>query len=313
MSKQVSIILPMKNASPWIDECLESIIAQSFQDWELIVVNDHSTDNSAQIVSCYTDSRIQLFESNGNGIIDALGFAFEKSSGEFITRMDADDVMPDYKLELLLKIASKDPSIVGTGKVRYFGNAHISQGYLDYEQWLNERNTNKDHWNWLYRECVVASANWMTHRSNISFERNVYPEDYDLVFEWYKKRLKIEVTEEITHLWREHSARTSRNSDNYQQKAFFNLKLTRFVEIDLDDKKTLVLLGKNKKQERASRILNRSSIKHKILTAENIYSLEKIESPQILICVYPELIFRNELLQYLEKNELKMGSDFWFV
>ena len=94
--------MPVKNAGPWLEECLQSIQKQSFVNWELIAVNDGSKDNSIEILIDFSsrDVRIQVLENPGSGIVDALSQALSKSTGTFISRMDADDVMPAEKLQL---------------------------------------------------------------------------------------------------------------------------------------------------------------------------------------------------------------------
>jgi len=82
----ISIVMPMRNASPYIRECLDSIRAQTYPHWELHVVDDNSTDDSFDIVSAYsaTDPRIKIHRNPGRGILSALRFALSLSNGLFI-------------------------------------------------------------------------------------------------------------------------------------------------------------------------------------------------------------------------------------
>jgi glycosyltransferase involved in cell wall biosynthesis len=309
----VSIIMPMKNAAPWLAPCIESIIDQPFKDWQLIMVNDHSSDHSFDLASSFRDKRITVMQNTGSGIIDALQLAFSKSTADYITRMDADDLMPPHKLATLYELASKNENTVATGLVQYFGEEPISEGYLAYEKWLNNRATNEDHWQWIYRECVIASANWMTHRSNVSFNHAVYPEDYDLVFDWYEKDLTVTATNSVTHLWREHASRTSRNSDHYQQKAFFELKVQRFIKLDFDPKKTLVLLGNNQKVELTQKILAEFDIKPVVLTQSNFAQIKAHATKQVLIGVWLSHAQRQNLEHLLKQNDVELGVGFWYL
>jgi len=95
----ISIVMPMRNALPYLDECVRSIINQTYKSWELIVVNDHSTDLSYDVLSEFSkqDKRITILNATGKGIINALQQAYSKTSGTYITRMDADDIMPEQK------------------------------------------------------------------------------------------------------------------------------------------------------------------------------------------------------------------------
>ena len=101
----VSIIMPVKNTAQYLGDCLESILKQSYQDWELIAVDDHSSDTSKNILIEYArkDQRINVLDNAGNGIIDALKTAFKYAKGIYLTRMDADDIIPDDRLEKMVK------------------------------------------------------------------------------------------------------------------------------------------------------------------------------------------------------------------
>ncbi|PWL27729.1 MAG: glycosyl transferase family 2 [Fluviicola sp. XM-24bin1] len=228
---KISILLPFRNAAPWMEETIQSILNQSHEDWELIAVDDHSEDNTVALIERFDDSRIQLFENAGEGIIPALQTALDQASGAFITRMDADDLMPPNKLEVLLQNMQGGRTVV-TGKVKYFSESEVSEGYRTYENWLNERIYKKDHFQHIYRECVIASPCWLVSaqliREDRIFDQLQYPEDYDMTFLWRKYGYQIVPVNEITHLWREHPARTSRNSDIYDQASFFQLKLDWF-------------------------------------------------------------------------------------
>jgi glycosyltransferase involved in cell wall biosynthesis len=99
---KVSIILPFKNSSRTIKECINSILRQRFIHWELIAIDDHSTDSSDCILQSFTkrDKRITILKNPGNGIVDSLNFGIKKASTRLIARMDADDIMHPLRLSL---------------------------------------------------------------------------------------------------------------------------------------------------------------------------------------------------------------------
>ena len=132
--------MPVKNAELFLHSTITSILNQTHQDWELIAVNDHSTDNSAPILAHYADAdpRIKWFNNSGKGIIPALDLAFNRSKGIYITRMDADDIMVNQKLEWMLEVLSNQSNLsVCTGLVEYFSEHALMDGYKRYESWLN--------------------------------------------------------------------------------------------------------------------------------------------------------------------------------
>ena len=86
MTKLISIIMPVKNAALFLDECIESIISQSYSNWELVAVNDNSTDDTLEILKHFStlDSRITVVNNHKNGIIEALKTGYNISKGDLL-------------------------------------------------------------------------------------------------------------------------------------------------------------------------------------------------------------------------------------
>lgn len=245
--------MPAKNVELYIAECLESILCQTYENWELIVVNDHSTDRTKLILQEYAlnDSRIAVMDNEGEGIIDALKLAFENCKGEFVTRMDSDDRMSEHKIEKLIgALIEKGKGHVATGYVKYFSEDELGDGYKKYESWLNGLTEQESNYSEIYKECVIASPCWMVHREDLlkvgGFD-GPYPEDYDLCFRFRNNNLKIIGIQEILHYWRDYKNRTSRTDDNYADNSFIDLKVTHFVQQDLKKGGLLVLWGAGRK------------------------------------------------------------------
>ena len=103
--------MPVFNAVPFLTACLNSIENQSINDWELIAIDDYSTDSSWEILKSFEKklpNQVQVFQNKKKGIIPALQLAYSKCQGEFITRMDADDLMEKTKLETLRNLLIKN-------------------------------------------------------------------------------------------------------------------------------------------------------------------------------------------------------------
>ncbi len=324
-SAQIGILMPVKNAAPWIEDCIRSMLEQSYSSWNLYAVDDHGTDESFALLSRFTATteRVKVFKNEGNGIIDALKMAYSNSSEPFITRMDADDIMPIHKLETLYKASVNDVNAVVTGKVKYFSEHAVSEGYLRYEAWLNERIEQEDFEQHMYRECVVASANWMCHRDTLdrvnAFNTSVYPEDYDLVLRWYAEGIKMKGVHSTTHLWREHEKRTSRNSERYAQESFFKLKVKRWIELELEEKSRVVLFGEGLKTNLTKKILASCNIGYLQVVQEPSKNQQSPESYQaeaidkVLICVYPQADKRKALENILIEKGLMPLTNWWYV
>ena len=104
----VSIVLPVYNGEEYIGRCVENILCQSYTNFELIIVNDGSTDQTASLLSQYKDRRIKVFHNVVNkGIAESLNLGIKNSSGEYIFRMDVDDLMHKKRIEIQLEFMVK--------------------------------------------------------------------------------------------------------------------------------------------------------------------------------------------------------------
>ncbi|MEE9373224.1 MAG: glycosyltransferase family 2 protein [Saprospiraceae bacterium] len=263
----ISILMPVKNAEIFLNECIDSIINQAEGNWELIAINDHSSDSSFEILTSYSrsDSRIKAIQNKGNGIIRALRTALKCARGSLITRMDADDIMTMSKLKILKKnILQAGEGSIAVGGVRYFSNDELGEGYKKYALWLNGLTSKGDNFKEIYKECVIPSPCWMLHKSDLvnceAFDSDIYPEDYDLCFRFYKNKLRVTPCVDILHLWRDHQERSSRNLPEYSDNFFLVLKLKYFVTIDYDVKKRLIIWGAGKKGKKVAASLQEKGI-----------------------------------------------------
>ncbi len=295
----ISILMPVRNTAPYLEDCLKSILAQKEEDWELIAIDDHSKDGSFLILQEYQkkDSRIQVYQNDGTGIINALRLAYRKSSGELITRMDSDDLMtPDKLLELKTIVLTKGKGILATGLVKYISRKKLGDGYKRYEKWINQLSSSETNWLDLYKECVIPSPCWMVGRQDFeksgAFSSNTYPEDYDLAFRFYQNGLHCISTSKIIHIWRDHSSRASRNDPNYSDNRFLDLKCKYFLKLHYQKNRKLVLLGAGKKGKWIAKYLINHSIP--FVWATNNHK-------KIGLKIY-DIILQNEHLVISDKN-----------
>ncbi|WP_298552107.1 glycosyltransferase [uncultured Algibacter sp.] len=331
-SPLVSILIPFKNTEAYIGACLESIINQTYTNWELLIVDDNSIDASFSIVEYFAknDDRIKLIKNSGSGIIDALQLAFKKSSGELITRMDSDDVMLPNKLEVLASnLMNYGKGHLAVGMVHYFSEEGIKEGYKSYEVWLNGLTKNGSNYSEIYKECVIPSPCWMLHKDDLltcdAFNPNRYPEDYDLAFRFYKHGFKCIPCDVVVHNWRDYSHRTSRTDAHYTENHFIPLKLDYFLDLDYNSEKTLVVWGAGNKGKFIAKSLIEKHIAFEWICdnpkkiGKDIYGkvlrpfkdLETIENTQSIITVANKEA-QIEIRDYLNKLSLKSIEDYVF-
>lgn len=117
----VSIIIPVYNAESYLEECLDSVLAQSYENLEIILVNDGSTDSSSTICTKYAaqDIRVKFYTKNNGGVSSARNLALEHVTGDFITFIDSDDfISPYFVKELLSAIQNSDLSLCGYNRLK---------------------------------------------------------------------------------------------------------------------------------------------------------------------------------------------------
>lgn len=322
-----------KDTAPFIADCLNSILAQSYQNWELIAVNDHSSDDTPKILQAYAekDERVRVFHSDRKKLIPTLKYGQQFMRGTLINRMDSDDKMPADKLEVLVEQWKKygQGHIVAGGTEHFVDEGEVGDGFRRYEKWLNEVAKNNLHYQEIYRECVIPSHCWIIHRDDFfavdAFNPEVYPEDYDLCFRFYKKGLKVIGLDKILHHWRDRSDRISRTWEEYKDNRYFAMKLRYFYELDRDPKRALVIWGAGKNgKDFAKLILERESNIHWLCDNEkkigkDIYGirmqhfseLNNIENPQIAVVVASPS-GQETILKELNRLGKKPIEDYWF-
>lgn len=98
------------NAEHFIKDSIDSVLLQTFIDFEFIIIDDGSTDNTLEIITSYKDNRLKLF-SKGHNYIESLNFGLKQCSGKYIARMDADDIMHPNRLEIQYNLMESFPSV----------------------------------------------------------------------------------------------------------------------------------------------------------------------------------------------------------
>lgn len=101
--KLVSIIVPVYNTETYLNQCIDSILAQTYHNLEIIIIDDGATDNSADICESYSDSRIIVYHTENRGLSAARNYGIDKSHGEYIYFVDSDDWIDADLIEKAMK------------------------------------------------------------------------------------------------------------------------------------------------------------------------------------------------------------------
>ena len=227
----VSVILPVRDARPYLDAAVVSLLSQTLEDFELIAVDDGSIDGSRQALDTWAkkDSRVKVFSHKPMGIVTTLELGRAEASGRYIARMDADDVAEPRRLERQLEMLEADPSLAGCGTgVTYFPAEVVRDGARRYEAWINGLVNPEDIARAIFVECPLPHPTFF-FRSNVvdavgGYRDQGWPEDYDLLLRLWADGYKLGKVPDQLLRWREHEDRLSRTDGRYSPASFLACK-----------------------------------------------------------------------------------------
>ena len=112
---KLTVLMPVYNVASYIKEAVDSVLNQSFHDYELLIINDGATDGTKKIIESYNDSRIRLICQENKGVAEALNTGLQFARGEFIARFDGDDICLPGRLEKQVSFLEQNPEYVLIG------------------------------------------------------------------------------------------------------------------------------------------------------------------------------------------------------
>mgnify|MGYP001161474209 CR=1 FL=1 len=122
----LSVLIPVYNQEDFLEEAISSVLNQSFKDFELVLINDGSTDKTAKIIKSFNDSRVKMHSTSNNGVVSALNYGLRICSTNIIARFDADDIMLPDRLKIQYKFFTENNLIlVGSNALIIDSNGNI--------------------------------------------------------------------------------------------------------------------------------------------------------------------------------------------
>lgn len=235
----VSVLLPVHNGAATVARAIASVQAQRETAWELIVVENGSTDDSAAVVRelASGDQRIQIVNMPVANLVAALNEGLKRCQGEFVARMDADDEMLPERLSKQVAVLRNQPDwgVVGCG-VRFGGDTDAQAGYAEHVRWLNQQITPEQLWLSRFVESPLAHPSVMWRRSvsdhHGAYQEGDFPEDYELWLRWWEAGVKFGKIADELLIWHDSPGRLSRSDSRYRTEAFYRTK-ARFIAGEL--------------------------------------------------------------------------------
>lgn len=246
---KVSVLVAAYNAAATLGAALASVQQQSLEDWECLVVDDGSTDCTAEIVEqvAATDARVQLFRLARGGAVGARNHGIQKCAGEFLAILDADDHMMPSRLARQVEALEAAQELTAVGcHVRYEPRSTISDGRLAYEAWLNSQHHAADLRRDRYIEMPVGHPTLMFRMGFLKcnpYRENAWPEDWDLFQRVLDSGGNIGVVPEVLHEWNLSDNSLSMQSNSYSHAAFSRCRAHYLAHGFLKGHKHYALIG----------------------------------------------------------------------
>ena len=261
---RVSVLMPVYNAAETLEETLQSIAAQSLEDFTVVAVDDGSQDGSGDILREWSrkDRRFKILLEQHRGIVEAPNRGLALCEGEFVARMDADDRMHPQRLAKQVEILEADAELsVASCLVQTFPRDQVGEGMRIYEEWLNGLVEAEDIAREFFIESPIANPSAMMRREELNslggYQDRGWPEDYDLWLRYRALGRRFAKVPEVLHYWREHGGRATHTSSRYSVENFLRAKAYYLCEGLLPQRDGLVVWGAGKTGRRIAKHLER--------------------------------------------------------
>jgi glycosyltransferase involved in cell wall biosynthesis len=228
---KISVIMSVYNGEKYLREAIESILNQTFTDFEFITVNDGSTDNSLEIIRSYSDERIRIINNEKNiGLTKSLNKALKQSRGEYIARQDADDISSPNRFEEQMKYLKEHLEVVllGTGVYLIDENGkivgkRIALAKPDIKDLFKGNQFN--HGSVMFKKEVINQLGGYN-------ELIRYSQDYEL---WLRIAKSYEVRNLTQLLYKLRSHDANIGLTNWEESMLYHLRILRSVRGELDE------------------------------------------------------------------------------
>ena len=246
----VSILLPFRNSAHTLDAAISSIVEQSFDDRELVLIDNASTDESPSIGRHWAgnEPRIRVLHEPRIGIAHALNTGLAHAEGGYIARMDADDISHPERLAEQVAYLDAYPEIgvLGT-RTRFASSVPESRGMQAFVQWQNALLDPHAHYVKRFVDAPLAHPTVMFRRELVEqfggYDTGPLPEDHELWLRWMDAGVCFAKLPAELLTWNDHAHRLSRTHSNYSVDAFFNTKvkwLARWMKRKLNGRPVII-------------------------------------------------------------------------
>jgi glycosyltransferase involved in cell wall biosynthesis len=232
MRPPVSVLLPARNAGATVDAAIESLLAQTFGDFELLALDDGSTDDTRSRLESWArrDRRVDVLETGGTGLVGALQLGLTRARGRFVARMDADDVSRPERFAESVERLDREPTLagLGTGVEIVRVDQPPSPALVAYGRWLSSLTTPER----LFADRLVESP--LCHPSVMlraevlreagGWRDGDFPEDWELWLRLLEGGQRLVCLPKVLHDWTDHDRRLTRTDARYRREGHTALR-----------------------------------------------------------------------------------------
>jgi len=246
----VSVLLPVRNAAPWLEQCVGGLGRQRMSDFEVVAVDDGSEDGSAQLLRAWAldDARVRVLSPGRVGLVDALDAGLALCRAPMVARMDADDIPHPAWLERCVELlaGASGVDVVSCG-VRFFPRRRVAEGFRLYEAWLNGLTDHEAMARERFVESPLPHPGTLFRRDTVvaagGYRQGPWPEDHELWLRLFDAGVRFAKVPGLLLFQREHPGRLTRTDPRYGTGAFLRLKATYLLRGPLGGGRPAVLWG----------------------------------------------------------------------
>ncbi len=264
----VSILLPVRNEERFLPAALTSIFNQTIASWELIAVDDGSTDGTSAILddAARRDPRVRVMRPSRRGLPAGLNAGLEACRAPLIARMDGDDISHPRRLEIQAAFLSANPSAgLVACSFRHFPRHRLRSGMLAYEEWQNGLLSHDSIMRDLYVESPFVHPSIMFRKEAVlavgGYRDMGWAEDYDLWLRLASAGTRFARLPQTLFFWRERAERATRTMSEYTAAAFRACKAHHLKKSFLNGAGEVVLAGAGLEGRAWSRALTKEGIR----------------------------------------------------
>lgn len=316
-----------------MNQAIRSIQMQSYPDFECILIDNNSTDQSRKIAEQWVqhDKRFRLTEEHRQGVTFASNKGFRLSQGNYVARMDADDLSLPDRLKNQADFLDNQPEIgVASGLTEYVNPANKMTGLGNYVNWVNSLRTHEEIQRARFVDAPVINPTTMWRRTIAEklgmYHDGDFPEDYEMWLRWMEAGVRIHKTPCKVLKWTDSANRLTRTNPIYREEAFYQIKskyLAKWLEDNNPHHPHVTIWGASKTSRKRAFMLEKFNVrieafidikKTRQINHPVIYHKELSSPPDRFILIYVKQWHAKPRIQsFLHSKHYREGMHYLFV